>query len=248
MIQRVGRAFLLRSGALFFRFRRYLFPVFVVILFFFTRPALFLGSRNLDVLIVMIGWIMALAGLGFRLFVIGFAYIKRGGKEGKVYADNLVVEGLYAHVRNPMYIGNFFIIVGLGLIHGSLWVYIFLIPFSTFAYLSIVVTEEEYLRNRFGAEYDAYCANVNRFIPDFSGIRQTLNTFTYDWKKALRKEYGTSLGGLIGCYATGLRKMYLCYGLNLSAHKLLLIIVPIIFIGIAYGVVRYFKKKGKLKS
>jgi len=248
MIQHAWRAFLLRSGALFFRFRKYLFPIFVVIFFFFTQPALFLGSRNLDFLIVIIGWIMALAGLGFRLFVIGFAYIKRGGKEGKVYAENLVTEGLYAHVRNPMYIGNFFIIVGLGLIHGSLWVYIFLIPFSTFVYLSIVVTEEEYLRNRFGAAYDAYCTKVNRFIPNFFGIRQTLSAFTYDWKKALRKEYGTSLSGLIGCYAIWLGKMHLCYGFNLSAHKLPLIIFPFILIGIAYCAVRYFKKKGKLKS
>ena len=248
MIQRASRALLLRSGALFFRFRRYLFPVFVVILFFFTRPALFLGSRNLDFLIVMIGWIVALAGLGFRLFVIGFAYIKRGGKDGKVYAENLVVEGLYAHVRNPMYIGNFLIVVGLGLIHGSLWVYIFLIPFFAFAYLSIVVAEEEFLRNRFGAAFDAYCTKVNRFIPNFSGIDQTLSAFTYDWKKALRKEYGTSLGGLIGCYATWLVKMHRCYGFDLNTHKLPLIIFPFILIGIAYGAVRYFKKKGKLQS
>jgi hypothetical protein len=88
----------------------------------------------------------------------------------------------------------------------------------------------------------------SHYFTNFSGIRQTLSAFTYDWKKVPRKEYGTSLGGLIGCYATTRGKIYRCYGFNLGAHKLPLVISPLILIGTAYGAVRYFKNKGKLKS
>lgn len=242
------RTLLLKSGTFFFRFRNYLFPIFGASMIILTRPTLFLGNKNFDVLIVTIGMVLALGGLAFRLFVIGFAYIKRGGKEGKVFADNLVVDGLFAHVRNPMYLGNFCIFVGLGLIYGSPWVYFFFIPFFTFVYLSIVVAEEDYLRRHFGAQYTAYCAKVPRFIPNFTGIKQTLSTFTYDWKKSLRKEYGTSFGTLIGCHATWLIKAHWCYGFNFYTHNLPVILIPLILIGIGYVTTRYLKLTGKLKS
>ena len=106
------QAFLIRSGNLFFRFRNFLFPAFFIFLFLFTRPAFFLGSPALDRVVRAAGIIIVLAGQAFRFLVIGFDYIKRGGKDGRVYADNLVIGGFYAHVRNPMYIGRFF--VGLG--------------------------------------------------------------------------------------------------------------------------------------
>ena len=120
---------LLQSGHFFFKFRNALFPIVFVLLFLFSRPSLFLGSEFLDRYVVLLGSLIALAGQAFRLLVIGFAYIKRGGKNGKVYAETLVTKGFYAHTRNPMYVGNFLIAFGLGLVYGSPWVYFFVIPF-----------------------------------------------------------------------------------------------------------------------
>jgi hypothetical protein len=187
-------------------------------------------------------------GLAFRLLVIGFAYIKRGGKNGRVYADNLVTEGFYNHVRNPMYVGNFLILVGLGMIYGSAWIYFLVIPFFSFVYLSIVVTEEEYLRGRFGTEYEDYCKRVNRFLPNFSGIRTSLRQFHYDWRKAIRKDYGTFFGALFGCYVTSLWKRYYFHGFPSSKSEILISVFVFILIGLCYGVIRYLKKSGRLKS
>jgi len=248
MIRHIWHDFFLKSGAIFFRFRNFLFPTFIITLFVFTKPALFLGRRDIDVVVVILGFIIALLGILFRLFVIGFAYIKRGGKDGRVYAHGLVTGGIYGHVRNPMYIGNFFGIVGIAMIYGSVWVYIFVVPFFTYVYVSIVVTEEDYLRNRFGAEYEAYCKKVNRFIPNFSGLKDTLEKSSYDWRKAIRKDYGTFIGVLVGCYMTWLLKSYYFYNLKQGKYKLFIILFPLILLGSFYCLVRYLKKSGRLRS
>jgi hypothetical protein len=57
---------------------------------------------------------------------------------------------------------------------------------------SMACAEEAFLRGKFGAEYDAYCARVPRFVPRWRGLRDTLSRFTFDWKRVVRKEYGTT--------------------------------------------------------
>ncbi|MFC1514500.1 methyltransferase family protein [Candidatus Omnitrophota bacterium] len=244
----MGNKFLIKNGAVFFRLRNFLFPTFIIVLFLFTKPALFLGSRALDPVVVTLGFMIALTGQAFRLLVIGFAYIKRGGRDGRVFADDLVIQGFYAHVRNPMYVGNFLILLGIGMIYGSAWVYFVLVPFISFAYLSIVVTEEDYLKKRFGAEYKKYCKKVNRFFPNFKGIKGSLGQFQYDWKKVIRKDYGTFFGMIVGCYAIVLWKRYHLYGFPKSEGEILTAISVFILLGIGYVVVRRLKKSGKLKK
>lgn len=244
MIQKI----LLASGNLFFRVRDALFPVIFIGLFLFTRPALFWGNEFLDRFIVATGIITALAGQCFRLSVIGFAYIKRGGKEGRVYADDLVIEGFYAHTRNPMYVANYLMTVGLGLMYGSPWVYFFVIPFFSYVYLSIVVAEENFLRTKFGAGYDEYCRKVNRFVPDFRGLKDSLNKYSYDWKKVIRKEYGTLFGTLFALDFIPLWKAWCLYGFSEKKTEILvrlLLLVPGIF---GYLWVRKLKKSGKLHT
>ena len=241
-------ALLVRAGNLFFRVRNALFPVIFVALALLTRPAFFLGNPALDRIVVWLGVLTACIGQGFRLFVIGYAYVKRGGKEGRVYADNLVSQGVYAHSRNPMYVGNFLMAVGLGLIYGSPWVYFFVIPFFAFVYLSIVTAEETYLRTRFGKVYEDYCKRVNRFLPDFRGIKESLKKFEFDWKRALRKDYGTFFATFFGLVAIPIWKLYYLYGFT-EKKTTLLILAALIPPGFClYGLVRFLKLTHRLDS
>src|SRR5262249_55643045 len=120
---------------------------------------------------------------------IGLAYIIRGGKDHKVYADTLVTSGLYEHCRNPMYFGNFFLLVGLALASNS-WVFALVaIPLSLGMHKSIVAAEENFLRTKFGPQFDAYCARVPRWVPNFSGIGKTVSGMQFDWRRVVMKEY-----------------------------------------------------------
>jgi hypothetical protein len=51
--------------------------------------------------------------------------------------------------------------------------------------------EEEYLRNKFGNEYDEYCARVNRFVPSLRNARRSPAGMRFDWKISVRKDLGT---------------------------------------------------------
>ena len=90
-----------------------------------------------------------------------------------------------------MYLGNGLIAVGFILYSASPLAMLIAIPFVLFVYQSIIAAEEHYLLNKFGDEYRQYCSQVNRFVPSLKGIRQSFSGKRYDWKKVLRKEYGT---------------------------------------------------------
>ena len=239
--------FILASGNFFFRFRNALFPVVVLTVILFTRPALFLGSPTLDRVVAALGLAVALGGQCFRLLVIGFVYIKRGGKDGHIYAKNLVTEGFYAHTRNPMYVGNFMIALGMSMIYGAFEMYALVVPFFFFAYLSIVVAEERYLRERFGNEYDEYARSVNRFIPDLRGIRKSLASYRFDWKRALRKDYGTLYWTLAGICAVHLWKAYHVYGIDERRTYIFILATLIGFFSLSYLVVRHLKMTKRLR-
>lgn len=214
----------------------------------FTRPGLFLGNAQLDKYVCALGVWMALSGQTFRILVIGFAYIRRGGKDGKVFATSLVRTGFYAHTRNPMYVGNYLILGGFILLYGSLWAYVVILPFFTLVYYSIVKNEENYLKETFGQEYTEYAANVNRFIPNLRGIKKSLKRDHYDWKKVSRKEYGTLSLVLCGILALVIWKDMAIFGYEREHREIgiwVLMFIPIIFF---YGITRYLKKTGRLEK
>jgi hypothetical protein len=48
------------------------------------------------------------------------AYIVRGGKEGKPYAEGLVTRRNFNHCRNPLYVGNILMLLGVGILANSI--------------------------------------------------------------------------------------------------------------------------------
>jgi protein-S-isoprenylcysteine O-methyltransferase Ste14 len=86
---------------------------------------------------------------------------------GSVGAPELVVAGPFAYVRNPLYVGNILLYLGVGIMSQALWPYlpIAALAWFVFQYSMIVSREEEFLRAEFGDAYTEYVANVPRFLP-----------------------------------------------------------------------------------
>jgi protein-S-isoprenylcysteine O-methyltransferase Ste14 len=78
---------------------------------------------------------------------------------------HLVVTGLYRYVRNPMYVSVVSLILGQALLLGNLRVLEFGLVIWLAFHVFVVTYEEPTLRSNFGAEYEAFCANVPRWIP-----------------------------------------------------------------------------------
>ena len=80
----------------------------------------------------------------------------------------LIVNGLYRHVRNPIYFGAILGLLGYILWFASAWVMLYTaFAFVGFHFL-IVAIEEPILKNTFCATYDEYRRKVPRWIPRLS--------------------------------------------------------------------------------
>jgi protein-S-isoprenylcysteine O-methyltransferase Ste14 len=77
----------------------------------------------------------------------------------------LVRSGLYRRVRNPMYLVYLAIVLGEAVLYRSLPLAAYAALFFALEHVYVVGVEEKALRARFGAEYDAYCARVGRWLP-----------------------------------------------------------------------------------
>lgn len=78
---------------------------------------------------------------------------------------HLVVSGPYRHVRNPMYVAVVSLVLGQGLLLGSRAVLGYALALWLVFHLFVLGYEEPTLRRTFGAEYEAFRANVPRWIP-----------------------------------------------------------------------------------
>jgi protein-S-isoprenylcysteine O-methyltransferase Ste14 len=79
--------------------------------------------------------------------------------------SDLAIRGPYAMVRNPMYLGRFFIIFGFLMLLGSAWLLLAYAIVYWFYMDTRVEREEAHLKPIFGARYEEYCVKVHRFIP-----------------------------------------------------------------------------------
>jgi len=235
-----------KVGTFCFRFRSGLFPLLFVTVGLIVRPAHFLGNEAFDRYTTAAGVLIALAGGLVRILTIGLVYIKRGGRDKKVYAETLVTDGIFGHVRNPMYLGNLLIAAGICLMYGSLWVVAGVFPLFLFIYISIVTAEERFLAAKFGETFESYCREVPRFLPRLRGVAETFGNYQFNWRRVVKKEYGTTCGLLAGIYLLGLWKYVYLHGIPPRVFISPMAVVPLFIVIAAYIAARYSKKTRRI--
>lgn len=234
---------MIRIGNFLFHYRNGLFPLAFVLLVWKGRPIF-----DNDLVAAGLGFSVALIGQALRALTIGLAYIIRGGKKRQVYAENLVTEGLFSHCRNPLYVGNLLILAGVGLAANSLLFLAIGLPFFLFAYRAIVAAEENYLRGKFGQEFDDYCARVNRFLPNPAGLGQTMRSMEFNWPRLIVKEYGSTFAWTAGALVLVMKNLWLSGNYTVHSPLLWALVASLVLVIVAYGVARYLKKSRILHS
>lgn len=140
-----------------FKYRSYSPIPFLIVMFIFQKAT---------IVSLIIGFGIVLLGELIRLWGVSYA-----GSEtrttGDVGGTNLVISGPFAYVRNPLYVGNILIYLGVGVMSMALFPFLQIGAFVFFyiQYRIIVNDEEKYLINKFGSDYEEYKKNVFRFIP-----------------------------------------------------------------------------------
>ena len=234
-------------GNFFFKYRNILF-IFLYLALFIPSPDIFTEEtfgQNYYLWPVVIGLAVTVTGQLIRGATIGLAYIIRGGKDKKVYAEELVTQGIFNHCRNPLYVGNILMLAGVGVLSNSLIYVAVFIPLFLFIYQAIVLAEENFLRGKFGAKFDAYCARVNRWLINPKGLSGSFSQMQFNAKRWILKEYNTQFVWLAGIALILLLKYPQLTGYDLDVRNVMLPAV-IVMLGMVYLSVRYLKKSGKL--
>ncbi len=234
-----------RTGDLFFRWRSYL-PLFLGALFIaallsYPHPA---AAPRPGRLWQMFCLLLSLAGEGLRFFTVGYAPRGTSGRNtrGQV-AESLNTTGMYSVVRNPLYLGNFLIWLGLALFVGVWWCTVIIFLAFTIFYERIIFAEEKFLREKFGAAFSDWAAATPAIIPRLTGWRPP--ELTFSWKSALARDYSSFFAAIASFTALTIIRDLIQIG-SISLDKTWLII----FFGglIIYLLLRTLKKKTQILS
>jgi len=130
---------------------------------------------------------ISLIGLGIRVYTVGHTPRNTSGRNVKEQvAETLNTNGIYSVVRHPLYLGNFFLWLGPGLLTGNFWFIVAFIFFYWIYYERIMFAEEQFLRRKFGSLYTDWAEKVPAFIPRFRNFVRS--EWPFSWKKVLKKE------------------------------------------------------------
>ena len=126
-------------------------------------PLPWIGDRLGDLLFAA-GWV-ALFGVAALWFTAIRAMMRaRTTMNPNAEPDHLVISGPFGVTRNPMYLANTLLLIGVAFITGIAWflVFAFIAAFAT--QKLAIENEEKILAAKFGKKYRDYAKRVRRWI------------------------------------------------------------------------------------
>ena len=147
-----------------------------------------LGEKSYPLVCLLV----TLLGLLIRIYTVGHTPANTSGRNTKEQvADSLNTSGIYSVVRHPLYLGNFLMWLGVGMLTHSGWFIVVFALVYWIYYERIMFAEEQYLRAKFGEKYTAWARHTPAFIPDFRLWKSS--TWPFSYKKVLKKEKNSVL-------------------------------------------------------
>jgi protein-S-isoprenylcysteine O-methyltransferase Ste14 len=112
-----------------------------------------------------LGALLTLMGLSFTVWARVYLGRNWSGAGVTIKADHeLVTGGPYGLVRHPIYSGLALAFVGTALALGQ-WRGVLAVVLALIAIVHRILVEERFMREQFGAAYDAYAKRVRAFVP-----------------------------------------------------------------------------------
>lgn len=177
-----------KMGQWLFKYRSYV----PLVLIPFYLIVLYLERSNLhdfthDPYWVLICFLTASIGIVIRFFAVGYSAPKTSGRNvKKQVADSVNKTGIYSLIRHPLYVGNSFIWLGIAMRLKLWWVVLLVMTYYWLYYEKIMFTEEDFLRRKFGEDYEEWANRTPTLIPNFKNYVRPAGKFS--WKKLIRKE------------------------------------------------------------
>ncbi len=184
------------QGAFLFRWRSFI-PLLLLVpaLMAFSDAVVFEEKYGefIEETMVMIGLVISLTGLAVRWMTVGFVPGSTSGRNTKEQrADHLNTDGMYSIVKNPLYLGNYFAILGV-LVSVKVWWLVLIGSLAYWLYIErVIAAEEKFLIEKYGRIYNEWAEKTPIFLPDLRLWRKPAMGFSC--KTVLKREYNGLMG------------------------------------------------------
>ena len=175
-----------------------------VILFILSVPAIYFTDYqflnecgDLDLILLITCAVFSFSGQVIRAIAIGTSNKHTSGRNTKEQvAEALNTKGIYSTVRHPLYLGNYFMWIGIVMYTYNIWFILVVSLLFWLYYERIMFAEERFLERKFGQDYVDWSMKVPAFWPSTKNHIKTEIPFSI--KTILRREYSGVTATIIG--------------------------------------------------
>ena len=183
-----------KQGNILFRWRSYIPGVILLVCFFqFSSYTYFRDNYQKQILYTFFCFVISLFGLVIRCWTIGYVPQKTSGRNTKKQiAETLNQKGIYSLLRNPLYVGNFFMFLGIVVYFRDITLVTFFFFFFFFYYERIIFAEEAFLKRKFGEIYNSWSSRTPAILPNLKNYQKPDLAFSF--RNILKREYPSYFG------------------------------------------------------
>lgn len=210
-----------KNGNTLFRFRGQI----PVVLFLLAVPAIYFTDvscvmKNDEWYYILTGVSIAMSLLGqiIRAIAIGTSNKNTSGRNTQEQvAEALNTKGIYSTVRHPLYLGNYFMWIGIVCFTFNVWFIIIVSLLFWIYYERIMFAEERFLERKFGESYVNWSMGVPAFWPSMKNYQK--GNIPFSVRTIMRREYAGVTATTLGfIYVAFLREWFLTKELPTSVN------------------------------
>ncbi len=199
-----------QQGNLLFRWRSYI-PLILILVIIPAFQEYISFDHTYDNLWEIGVFILSLAGEFLRIITVGFVPRGTSGRVTKnQVAEKLNTTGIYSTVRHPLYLANYIIWLGVFSFFRVWWLVVIVTLFYWIYYERIMFAEEEFLRRKFGEEFEEWAKQTPAFLPSLKNYHPP--DLPFSLRTVLKREH-TSIFGIVATFSLlEILKNYFIYG------------------------------------
>ncbi len=178
-----------KSGNWLFRWRSFLPVILYILATLVVLTGLDGHADHTDMTWIFICLAVSLFGQVIRGITIGFTPRGTSGRNTKAgqVAEELNTLGIYSVCRHPLYLGNFFMWLGIMMYVGNWWFTAICVLLFWVYYERIMFAEEFFLRGKFGASYRLWADKTAAFWPNI--FKWKSSNVSFSAKNVMMREY-----------------------------------------------------------
>jgi len=189
-----------KNGNILFKYRGQI-PVILFLMsiptVYFTDYKIVNSNHTLDLILFITCILFSFSGQVIRAIAIGTSSKHTSGRNTKEQvADALNTKGIYSTVRHPLYLGNYFMWIGIVMFTYNIWFVLVVSLLFWLFYERIMFAEERFLEGKFGQDYVDWSMKVPPFWPSMKNYIKT--EIPFSMKTILRREYSGITATIIG--------------------------------------------------